>query len=99
MAIVGTIGGYFVYKFIRKIIGKGKKIVIAAFIAAWFSVVIASTVCAIELAISGTAPINIVLPAMAGVHAIIGIGEGIITLLVVSFVLKVRPDLIHGEGE
>jgi hypothetical protein len=31
---------------------------------------------------------------MLGVHAIIGIGEAIITVLVVGVVLAVRPDLV-----
>lgn len=96
MAIVGTMGGYFVYALIRRAMGKAGGILIATAIASWFSVVLAASFCAIELAISGTSPLKIALPAMAAVHAIIGIGEAIITVLVVSFVLKVRPDLIYG---
>lgn len=96
MAIIGTMGGYFVYALIRRAIGKAGGILIATAIAAWFSVVLASSFCAVELAISGTSPLKIVLPAMAAVHAIIGVGEAVITVLVVSFVLKVRPDLIYG---
>ncbi|HQG12945.1 MAG TPA: energy-coupling factor ABC transporter permease, partial [bacterium] len=53
------------------------------------SMVIASAACAIELAASGTIAARIVMPAMIGVHAIIGIGEGLITALVVSFVERV----------
>jgi ABC-type Co2+ transport system permease subunit len=34
---------------------------------------------------------------MAGIHALIGIGEAIITIVVLSFVQKVRPDLIYCE--
>ena len=98
MGIVGTMGGYLVYSLISNSIGAKKGIMIGTFIAAWFSVVIASIACAIELAISGTVPIGKALPAMAGVHVIIGVGEAIITSLVVGFVLKVRPDLIYGKG-
>jgi cobalt/nickel transport system permease protein len=58
-------------------------------------VVVAASLCAFELALSGTSPLKIVLPAMAGVHAVIGIGEAVITVLVLSFVLKVRPDLLY----
>lgn len=91
MSIVGTIGGYLIYR----IIAKAWSIIIAAAFAAWFSVVIASSLCAIELAISGTSPFNVAFPAMVGVHVFIGIGEAIITSLVIGFVLKVRPDLIY----
>ena len=56
-----------------------KRLPLAAGIGAGLSVVAASVVCAIELALSGTAPLGIALPAMAGVHILIGIGEGLIT--------------------
>jgi cobalt/nickel transport system permease protein len=35
-----------------------------------------------------------VLPAMAGVHALIGIGEGLITVAVLAFLRVTRPDLL-----
>lgn len=95
MSFVGAMGGYFIYNIIRKIIGGNIGIIVGAAIAAWASVVVASSVCAVELAISGTSPLKVALPAMAGVHTLIGIGEAIITCLVISFVLKVRPDLIY----
>jgi cobalt/nickel transport system permease protein len=50
---------------------------------------------AIELAISGTSPLKIALPTMAGIHAIIGIGEAIITTAAISLILKTRPDLVR----
>jgi cobalt/nickel transport system permease protein len=68
----------------------------AVAVAAWFSVVLASASCAVELAISGTARFGSVFLAMVGVHALIGIGEAFITTLIVAFVVKVRPDLVYG---
>lgn len=94
MAFLGTIGGYIVYRNVYLFTGRGN-IIIAAALAAWFSVILAAGGCAIELAFSGTSPLNVALPAMAGIHALIGIGEAIITGLVLGFVLKVRPDLIY----
>jgi cobalt/nickel transport system permease protein len=99
MAIVGTIGGYLIYSAIHKF-AKGKTgMITATAIAAWLSVVLASSACAVELAISGTIPLNVALPAMAGIHSLIGLGEAVITCLVVSFVLGVRPDLIYGKEQ
>lgn len=95
MSFVGTIGGYFIYSVIRKFLGANKGIIVATAIASWLSVIFSSSACAIELAISDTSPLKIVLPAMAGVHALIGIGEAVIASLVIGFVLKVRPDLIY----
>jgi cobalt/nickel transport system permease protein len=51
--------------------------------------------CSIELAISGTSPINVALPTMVSVHALIGIGEGLITVAVLSAVLATRKDLLQ----
>jgi len=70
------------------------KLVGSAF-GAWSSVFLASIACAIELALSGASPIGVVLPAMAGVHALIGIGEGLITVAVLSLVLATRADLMQ----
>ncbi len=95
MAMIGTIAAYFVFKLLRMILGQ-KGFLAAVAIAAWFSVMLASIACAFELAFSGTLPLGVALPAMAGVHALIGIGEAVVTALVVGFVHKVRPDLIYG---
>lgn len=66
----------------------------AVAVAAWASVVIASAVCAAEIALSGVAPLATVLPPMVGVHALIGIGEAIITCAVVATIRNVRADLL-----
>ena len=98
MSFFGAIGGYYIYKPIRKAFRYKRGILMGAAVSSWASVVIASSACAVELAISGTSPIKVALPAMVGVHALIGIGEAVITCLVVGFVPKVRPDLIYTEG-
>lgn len=69
------------------------------FAAAWISVMCAATLCSIELAISGTSPLDVALPAMLGVHAFIGIGEGLITAGAVALVYSSRPDLIEGYAD
>lgn len=95
MSFLGTMGGYFIYNILRRTLGGVKGIIAGTAVAAWSSVVIAASACAVELAISGTTPLSVALPAMAVVHMFIGIGEAIITCLVVAFVFKVRPDLIY----
>lgn len=98
MSFVGAIGGYFIYRMIRRLIKRESGLMIATAVAAWSSVVLASAACALELALSGTSPFKIVFPAMIGVHALIGIGEAVITCLVIGYIQKVRPDLIHKES-
>jgi cobalt/nickel transport system permease protein len=94
MALIGTIASYFLFRLLLAVFGR-KGFLAAVAAAAWLSVMLASAVCAFELALSGTSPIRIALPAMAGVHALIGVGEAVITTLVVSFVLRTRPDLVQ----
>jgi len=62
--------------------------------AAWISVVGAAISCAFELALSGTSPLEVVLPAMTAVHALIGIFEGIVTVVALRFIVSVKPDLV-----
>lgn len=95
MGVIGGIGGYILMRVIRSLLRPGMgSLVASAAIASWASVVLASSFCALELAVSGTSPISVAFPAMAGTHAIIGIGEALITSAVLSAVAASRPDLL-----
>jgi cobalt/nickel transport system permease protein len=61
---------------------------------AWLAVMAGAAATAVELALSGTVPLGTVLPAMLGVHAVIGVGEAAITVAAVSAVQASRPDLL-----
>lgn len=63
--------------------------------AAWFSVMAAALATALQLWLSGAARLDMVVPAMLAVHALIGIGEALITVAALSFILRTRPDLIE----
>ncbi len=68
-------------------------------LAGWLSVVAASAFCALELALSGTSPIGIVLPAMTAVHGVIGVFEGLITVVAFRFICSVNPRIAAtGKG-
>jgi len=58
---------------------------------------IAALATALELAVSGTSPANLAIPAMAGIHALIGIGEGLITVGALAFINATRPDLLSAK--
>jgi len=95
MAIIGVFVSYGVDQILRRWLGEDLKgVMIRGFAAAWGSIFIASLAVALELAISGTSPANIAVPAMAGIHALIGIGEGLITLGALSFIFAARRDLL-----
>nr|HPI77618.1 energy-coupling factor ABC transporter permease [bacterium] len=96
MGFIGGIIGYCIFRGILAVSGKSKTgYAFAVGAASWLSIVLVSSVCAFEIALSGTAPLKVVLPAMAGVHALIGFGEAVITVSVVSLVAGVRPDMLH----
>lgn len=63
-------------------------------VAAWLSVVGAALATALELWLSGTVALAVVFPAMLSVHAVIGVGEALITVAVLRFVQQVRPELL-----
>ena len=95
MGIIAGFGSYYIYKGIDAIFKHGRTgTLLGAGIGAWFSVLVASLACAAELSISGTSPWAIALPAMGGVHMLIGIGEGLITVAVLSLIMATRADLL-----
>jgi cobalt/nickel transport system permease protein len=102
MAIVGTWGGYALFLLLRRVLPATRSTVAgAAGVAAGISVVLAAIAFVVEYAVGGAGgvPVGTVFAAMVGVHALIGIGEGIITALTVGVVLGVRPDLVHGAAD
>jgi cobalamin biosynthesis protein CbiM len=102
MAIIGAAGGWYLYRFVLRLLSEGDSAVrIAAGIVAGISVVLAALGFTLQYAIGGEGgtPIATVLGAMVGVHLLIGIGEGLITALVVGAVMASRPDLVAGRPE
>jgi len=96
MGIVACFAGYYLYRGTLWLTGETRRGgLVGSFVAAWGSVFLASIFCAMELAVSGTVPIRVALPAMAGWHVLIGIGEGAITVAVLSFVMATRRDLLE----
>ena len=98
MAIVTSATSWFIVKYWIKFIGKNRtSIVSVSVLAGILSVVFSSIAFTIQYAIGGTIsiPVGTVLLAMVTTHFIIGFGEGIITALIVTLLIRVRPDLIY----
>ncbi len=95
MAVVAPFVGYGIYYLTRGIIRSGVGSFVGAFVAGWVAVVAAASACAAQLAISGTIPLEVVFPAMVAVHALIGVGEGLITALALGAIRASRPDLLE----
>tara|TARA_Y200000002_G_scaffold41882_1_gene30443 strand:- start:72 stop:1007 length:936 start_codon:yes stop_codon:yes gene_type:complete len=98
MAIVTTTTSWFIVKYWIKFIGKNKtSIVTVSVLAGILSVVFSSIAFTIQYAIGGTIsiPVGTVLIAMVTTHLIIGLGEGVITALIITLLMRVRPDLVY----
>ena len=98
MAIITSLTGWFTITLWKKIFGESQFTLISgSVIAGLLSVVFSSIAFVLEYAIGGTVsvPLGNVLIAMISTHLLIGLGEGIITALIVSLLLRVRSDLVY----
>jgi cobalt/nickel transport system permease protein len=99
MALLTSLGGYALFAGLRGLLPTTKvSIVAASGIVAGVSVVASSMAFTLEYALggNGSASVATVGAAMVGIHALIGICEGLITAATVGAVLNVRPDLVYG---
>lgn len=98
MGVLAVFGAYFIYRAVTAMLGDRRQSkLIGAAAAGWTSVMVSALAAAFELAVSGASPLEVVGPAMLAVHALIGIGEGLITVLVVSAVMASRADVLQLE--
>ncbi len=89
MALVGAVGGWIIYHLLTRLFSGLRGRLLAAAVAAWCTTVLAAVCCAAELSFSGTVKWSVVLPAMAYVHMLIGIGEAVITVLVLTVIAPI----------
>jgi len=98
--VMGVVPGFlawFIYRLGQGRAARARTLLAGA--AAWLSVVVASLVVSLLLAFSGTSSLGIVLPAMVGVHVLIGLGEALITVAALAFIRRARPALLEeGRG-
>jgi len=93
MGVLTALIGYGLY---RGAAGRSVNVRLAvAAVAAWLSVMAGALLTSLQLWLSGTSSLRVVVPAMLGVHALIGIGEALITVTALAFILRTRPDLVE----
>jgi cobalt/nickel transport system permease protein len=99
MAIVHPLSGYGVFRLLRgpssRATGAAWRTLGAAFIASLVSTVLTAVVCAGELALSRVVTAGVVLPAMVSVHVLVAMGEATITTVVLSTLLRLRPQIFR----
>ena len=97
MGVVPAAVGYGLYRAAAG--GPRRARLAAAGGAAWLSVMGAALLTSLQLWISGASSLELVVPAMLGVHALIGVGEALITVAALSFVLRTRPGLVESAAD
>ncbi|MFH1087040.1 MAG: energy-coupling factor ABC transporter permease [Chloroflexota bacterium] len=95
LGLIAGVVGYAAYRSAHFLFPGKRGQLAGAGIGGCLSVVTASAAAAVELAVSGTVPLAVVLPAMAGIHLLIGIAEGLVTAAVLALVLATRADLLE----
>jgi cobalt/nickel transport system permease protein len=96
MGVLTSFAGYTVYRLLVRLTGERMRArLLAAFAAGWISVEVGAAATAVELALSNTSPLQFALPAMVAVHALIGLGEGLITTGAISLLLIARPEILR----
>ena len=95
MGMLTVFVAYAIYQVARPFAeGNRTALLVVSFVAAWVSVEVAAILTSVQLAVSDTSPLDVALPAMVGVHALIGIGEGLITAAALGFIMATRADLL-----
>ncbi|HEU5102723.1 MAG TPA: energy-coupling factor ABC transporter permease [Roseiflexaceae bacterium] len=96
MGLLTALIGYGLY---RGVLGRPRGVRLAvAGVAAWLSVMAGALATSLQLWLSGTTSLSIVMPAMLGVHTLIGVGEALITVAALTFIMQTRPDLLEAEA-
>ena len=95
MGILTAVIGFGLYRIVVNR-NKGTRLAVAG-VAAWLATMAAALLTSLQLWLSGTSRLEIVLPAMLGVHALIGVGEALISVAALAFIERTRPDLLTAE--
>lgn len=98
MGLTAVAAAWGVTRLLQAVLPRRRSVLPAvAAVAGLVSVPAAALVFVGLFAVGGQAPVDLgtLVAVMSGWHLVIGVGEGIITALVVSSVLAVRPDLVH----
>jgi cobalt/nickel transport system permease protein len=98
MAIITSLTGWLIITSWKKLFGDSRfSLISGSVIAGLLSVVFSSIAFVLEYAIGGTVsvPLGSVFIAMISTHLFIGLGEGIITAIIISLLLRVRSDLVY----
>jgi cobalt/nickel transport system permease protein len=95
LAVLGVGGGVLLLRWLYALFGVGvRRRMLAVALAAYGSTVLVGLGVAAELAASGTVPLAPAIVAVGGGHALMGVGEGVITVAILGMLVRSRPELV-----
>jgi cobalt/nickel transport system permease protein len=95
MAIVGGLS-FFLIKLFTRGQGGSRCFIPSVFAASWISVMIGALLAALEISPAFAGGIVVTVPSMLFYHAIIGLGEGAITAVLISSIQRMQPTIMSG---
>jgi cobalt/nickel transport system permease protein len=98
IAVVGAGLGYVVYAALRRLIGGEQGTAVAAVVASWLIVPVSALAFAVEMSAGGHVAFRPIATLMLFYHALIGLGEALLTGSVIVWIQRVRPDLLYGSA-
>lgn len=99
IGVIGPFVGWWCYSLATRIGDTRALRGTGAAVGAWLAVVASAVGAAIMVWLSGSAPFLLVVGSMAFWHALIGIGEAVITVGLVSYLMSVRPGIVSGAAD
>ena len=98
LAVIPVFAAWLVFSIGRRFAVSRGRLLLLSGISAWVSVEAGALATAIELGISGTSPMHIVVPGMLGTHAVIGLGEALITAGAIAVIFNAKRELLLNRG-
>jgi cobalt/nickel transport system permease protein len=93
MAVMGGLS-FFLIRLLTRNSHSNGRFVSSVFFASWLSVVLGAFVCALEISPAFAGGILVTVPSMLLFHAIIGLGEGAITTVLISSLQRLQPSVV-----
>jgi cobalt/nickel transport system permease protein len=95
MAIIGGLSFFLVKLFTRGQNGS-KRLIPSVFAASWLSVMTGALLAALEISPAFAGGVAVTVPSMLTYHAVIGLGEGAITTVLISSIQRMQPAIMGG---
>jgi cobalt/nickel transport system permease protein len=93
MAVIGGLS-FFLIKLLTRNSTRNGRFISSVFTASWLSVMAGALVAALEVSPAFAGGIMVTVPSMLFYHAIIGLGEGAITTVLISSLQRLQPAII-----